>query len=95
MIRTRSRVRKTIAQLAIATVTFASLGAAVVAAPFDLSDSQNLAGCAFFSRSPAARRIQLAKAGPGDASEDCVRVTRMTGPDGKEYPTNGMVCGGE
>ena len=38
--------------------------------------------------------MQLAKAAPG-ASEDCVRVTRMIGPDGKEYPTNGMVCGGE
>ena len=37
--------------------------------------------------------IQLAKAAPGEA-EDCVRVTKMTGPDGKEVPTFGMVCGG-
>jgi hypothetical protein len=35
--------------------------------------------------------IQLARA-TGGASEDCVRVTRMTGPDGKEYPTRGIVC---
>ena len=42
------------------------------------------------ARGPA---MQLAKAGPG-ASEDCVRVTSMTGPDGKQYPTMGVICGG-
>lgn len=90
MIRTRSRIRKTVIQLAIAAVTFTSLGAAVVAAPsiFAIRTQPALAALA---GGPA---LQLAKAGAG-ASEDCVRVTRMIGPDGKEYPTNGMVCGGE
>ena len=37
--------------------------------------------------------LRVAKAGPGEA-EDCVRVTSMTGPDGKQYPTMGVVCGG-
>lgn len=93
MIRTRSRVRKTIAQLAIATVTFTSLGAAVVAAPsiFPIHKTSQGAMLQPLVGGPA---MQLAKAGTG-ASEDCVRVTRMIGPDGKEYPTNGMVCGGE
>ena len=94
MVRTKSRVRKTIVQLAVAVVCFGSLGAAVVAAPsiFALnarsvaaSDLQPLAG---------GPTLQLAKASAG-AGEDCVRVTSMVGPDGKGYPTNGMVCGGE
>ena len=93
MIRTRSRIRKTVAQLAIATVTFASLGAAVVAAPSIFSIHASPTGSVLQSLS-GGPALQLAKAGPG-ASEDCVRVTRMIGPDGKEYPTNGMVCGGE
>jgi len=93
--KTRNRLRKTAIQLGMAGGFFASLGAVVVAAPavFNLkphlieasSTLQPLAG------GPA---LQLAKAGAG-ASEDCVRVTRMVGPDGNEYPTNGMVCGGE
>lgn len=92
MVTTRKRVRKTALQLSVAAIAFASLGAAV-AAPIVFSGksemmAQNLQPLA------GGPTLQLAKAGPG-LSEDCVRVTSMIGPDGKSYPTNGMVCSGD
>jgi hypothetical protein len=91
MVLTRKKLHNVLA-LSAAAVAFASFGAAVVAKPFlahpiymaktQIGELQPLAG------GPA---IQLAKAAPGER-EDCVRVTRMTGPDGKEYPTFGLVC---
>ena len=92
MIRTRSRLRKTALQLSLAIVTFASIGAAV-AAPVMFSGKAKLVA-ERLQPLAGGPTLQLAKAGPG-MSEDCVRVTRMIGPDGKEYPTNGVVCGGE
>ena len=93
--RTRNRLRKTAIQLVAAAGVFSSLGAVVVAAPsvFNIKPHLIEASSALqpLAGGPA---LQLAKANTG-ASEDCVRVTRMVGPDGKEYPTNGMVCGGE
>ena len=95
MVTTKKRLRKTVAKLAIAAFAFGSFGAAVVAAPF-MTHSVVAAKSAIATLQPLAAgpSIQLAKAGPGE-SEDCVRVTRMTGPDGKEYPTRGVICGGE
>ena len=93
MVNTSKRLRRTIIKLSVAALTFASIGAAVAAPLFvqksamaktEIGQLQSLA------RGPA---IQLAKAAPGEA-EDCVRVTKMIGPDGKEVPTFGMVCGG-
>ncbi len=92
MVQTRRRVRKTALRLSVAAIAFASLGAAV-AAPIVFSGNraeiaQNLRPLA------GGPTLQLAKAGPG-MSEDCVRVTSMIGPDGKSYPTNGVVCSGD
>ena len=93
MVNTSKRLRRSIIKLSVAAFTFASIGAAVAAPLFvqknviaktEIGQLQSLAN------GPA---IQLAKAAPGEA-EDCVRVTKMIGPDGKEVPTFGMVCGG-
>ena len=95
MVRTRNRIRKTAAQLGAAALILSSFGAAVVAAP-SLFAMKTVAmhQAAVLQPLTAGPTLQLAKVGPG-MSEDCVRVTRMIGPDGKEYPTNGVVCGGE
>ena len=94
MVKTQNRVRKTILQLSVAVVCFGSLGAAVVAAPSIFALKTNVIGSADLQPLAGGPALQLAKAGAG-AAEDCVRVTSMVGPDGKVYPTNGMVCGGE
>lgn len=93
MVSTQKRIRRTAIHLTIAAVAFASLGAAVVAAPFVMTPKTQVARTDVGSIAPLASgpAIQLAKAGVGER-EDCVRVTRLTGPDGKEYPTNGIVC---
>ena len=91
MVQTRNRIRKTALQLSVAAVAFASLGAAV-AAPIVFSGKTEMAQR--LQPLVGGPTLQLAKAGPG-MSEDCVRVTSMIGPDGKSYPTNGMVCSGD
>lgn len=94
MVRTRSRIRKTVAQLVAASVVVASFGAAVVAAPSLYALKAQAAQKTAFHSLAGGPTLQLAKVGPG-LSEDCVRVTSVIGPDGKSYPTNGVVCGGE
>ena len=100
MVRTQKRLQRQALKLSVAAVMFASLGAAVVAAPFAFTPRSALAGVASVTQPTtlaplaAGPAIQLARAGEGE-SEDCVRVTKMTGPDGKVYPTRGMVCGGQ
>ena len=96
MVTTQKRLRRTVAKLSIAAVLAASFGAAVVAAPFVLVPKGALNHTQAIDLAPLGQgpSIQLAKAGPGD-SEDCVRVTSMTGPDGKRYPTMGVICGGD
>ncbi len=92
MVVTTKRLRRSITKLSIAAFTFASIGVAA-AAPF-LTHPVVVAKTEIGALQPLAAgpTIQLAKAAPGQ-DEDCVRVTRMTGPDGKEYPTRGIVCG--
>ena len=93
MVTTRKRLHRTVLKLSVAAFTFASIGAAV-AAPLFLNKTV-MAKTEIGQLQPLARgpAIQLAKAAPGEA-EDCVRVTKMIGPDGQEVPTFGMVCGG-
>ena len=99
MVTTQKRLQRQALKLSIAAAAFACFGAVVVAAPMTLSKT-SLAGV----NTPitatklvplgAGPAITLARADQGEA-EDCVRVTKMTGPDGKVYPTMGMVCGGQ
>lgn len=92
MVMTSKRFRRVVLQMSVAAFVSASIGAAV-AAPFVMGHKVHVAKTQIGELAPLASgpAIQLAKAGPG-LSEDCVRVTRMIGPDGKEYPTNGIVC---
>jgi hypothetical protein len=99
MVTTQKRLQRQALKLSIAAAAFACFGAVVVAAPMTLSKT-SIAGVSApitatklvpLGSGPA---ITLARADQGDA-EDCVRVTKMTGPDGKVYPTMGMVCGGQ
>ena len=100
MVTTQKRIRRQALKLSMAAVAFAGFGAVVVAAPMTLAPRAlitNLNATAQSTRlAPLAAGpvIRLARAGEGE-SEDCVRVTKMTGPDGKVYPTMGMVCGGQ
>ena len=97
MVVTRGRIQQQVLKLAIVAGGLSLFGVAVVAAPFALAPRTDFgtsvpqsAKLAPLGSGPA---IQLAKAGAGE-SEDCVRVTRITGPDGKVYATRGIVCGG-
>ncbi len=100
MVTTQKRLRRQALQLSIAAAAFACFGAAVVAAPLTFAPRSLVAAAQQTGQSTrlaplaAGPVIQLARAGEGE-SEDCVRVTKMTGPDGKVYPTMGMVCGGQ
>jgi hypothetical protein len=97
MVTTQKRLQRQALKLSIAAAAFACFGAVVVAAPMTLSKA-SIAGISApvlatklvpLGSGPA---ITLARADQGEG-EDCVRVTKMTGPDGKVYPTMGMVCG--
>ena len=94
MVITTKRLQRSVLKLSIAAVAFASVGVAA-ATPF-LTHSVVVARSEIGLLQPLATgpTIQLAKAMPGQ-SEDCVRVTRMVAPDGKEYPTNALVCGND
>ena len=99
MVTTRKRLRRQVLKLSIAAASFACFGAAVIAAPMSmaprslLTDKASTAQNTRLAPLAVGPVIRLARAGEGER-EDCVRVTKMTGPDGKVYPTMGMVCGG-
>jgi hypothetical protein len=80
-------------------IAVSCLGAAVVAAPLTITPkakvfntsphtSQTKTAYAPLGKGPA---FQLGHAGAGE-EEDCVRVTRMVGPDGRVYVTRGLIC---
>ena len=52
------------------------------------SASETKTSYAPLAKGPA---LQLGRAGAGE-DEDCVRVTRMVGPDGRVYVTRGLIC---
>jgi hypothetical protein len=81
----------------MAGIAFSCLGVAVIAAP--MTPRNKVLGASKTSvehRSayePLAKGVgfQLQRAARGE-DEDCVRVTRMTGPDGRIYVTRGLIC---
>ncbi len=85
-------------KLVMAGVAVSCLGAAVVAAPLSITPkskifaqvqaSEERTSLAPLASGPA---LQLSQASGGE-EEDCVKVTRITGPDGTIYPTRGTVC---
>jgi hypothetical protein len=84
---------------AMAGIGVSCLGAAVFAAPMTVLPQAKIAASA--SRTGEAKAVfaplgtgpafQLDRAAPGE-EEDCVRVTRIVGPDGRVYVTRGLIC---
>ena len=95
MVTTQKRLRSTALKLSIAAFGCATFGAVVLAGPLAFVPRTTVNDVQAASLQPLASgpALQLAKAKTGE-SEDCVRVTSMTGADGKQYPTRGLVCGG-
>ena len=96
MVMTQKRIRRTALKLSLVALACGSFGAVVLAGPSAFVPRSSVAATHVAALQPLASgpALQLAKAGTGE-SEDCVRVTSLTGPDGKQYPTRGIVCGGE
>jgi hypothetical protein len=97
MIKSRKVVGRQALKYAMAGIAVSCLGAAVFAAPmtitpkakaFSQGTSETKAVYAPLGKGPA---FQLDRAAAGE-DEDCVRVTRMVGPDGRVYVTRGLIC---
>jgi hypothetical protein len=98
MVKSSESIGKFTFKLVMAGVAVSCLGAAVVAAPLSITPkskvyaqvqaAQERTSLAPLATGPA---MQLSQAADG-AEEDCVKVTRITGPDGTIYATRGTVC---
>jgi hypothetical protein len=99
MIKSRNGMGKQALKYAMAGVAISCLGAAVFAAPMTITPKARVFGptknmsetrtvFAPLGKGPA---FQLGRAAPGE-DEDCVRVTRIAGPDGRVYVTRGLIC---
>jgi len=83
---------------AMAGIAVSCLGAAVFAAPMTITPKAKVYGPSQHTsetktayapgKGPA---FHLGRAAAGE-DEDCVRVTRMVGPDGRVYVTRGLIC---
>jgi hypothetical protein len=99
MIYSRVAMGKQALKYAMVGITLSCLGAAVFAAPLTITPKAKVASSAQHSNAkksnfaPLAQgpAFQLGHAAAGEA-EDCVRVTRITGPDGRIYVTRGLIC---
>ncbi len=98
MIKTSQSIGKLTFKVVMAGIAVSCLGVAVVAAPLSITPKSKIyaqlqAGQERTALAPLAAgpSMQLGKAS-GGAEEDCVRVTRVTGPDGTIYATRGTVC---
>jgi hypothetical protein len=99
MIQSRKSLGNQALKYAMACVAVTCLGAAVFAAPLTITPKAKIFGTqqttsgtktafAPLGKGPA---LQLGRAGEGE-DEDCVRVTRVVGPDGRIYVTRGLIC---
>ncbi len=99
MIKLNKAIGKQALKYAMAGIAVSCLGAAVFAAPMTITPkakifssahrtSETKPGYASLGKGPA---FQLGRAAAGE-DEDCVRVTRMVGPDGRVYVTRGLIC---
>jgi hypothetical protein len=99
MIESRKTMGKQLLKYAIASIAVSCLGAAVFAAPMTITPKAKIFGPS--QRSSATRSaytalskgpaFQLSRAATGE-DEDCVRVTRVVGSDGRVYVTRGLIC---
>jgi hypothetical protein len=87
MIKSHKALGRQTLKYAMAGIAVSCLGAAVFAAPMTIN-SETKTSYAPLSKGPA---FQLGRATAGE-DEDCVRVTRVVGPDGRVYVTRGLIC---
>lgn len=99
MIKSSENFGKLTFKVVMAGIAISCLGAAVVAAPLSITpkskiyaDVQAAHERTALAPLAAGPSIQLSQAS-GGAEEDCVKVTRVIGPDGVVYATRGTVCG--
>lgn len=86
-------------KLAMSGIAASCLGAAVVAAPMSFTPKWKVQDGSrslveertAFSPLAKGPAFQLDRATAGE-DEDCVRVVRMTGPDGRVFVTRGLIC---
>ncbi len=99
MIKSRTAIGKRALKYAMAGIAVSCLGAAVFAAPMTITPKAKLFGSAprtsemktVYAPLGKGPALQLGRAAAGE-DEDCVRVTRMVGPDGRVYVTRGLIC---
>ncbi len=98
MFKSSENIGKLTFKVVMAGIAVSCLGAAVVAAPLSVAPKSTI----YAQVQAAQERTSLAPLASGPAlqlgqtsggeEEDCVRVTRITGPDGTMYATRGRVC---
>ncbi|HUB64504.1 MAG TPA: hypothetical protein VL996_08685 [Methylocella sp.] len=98
MIQSRNSLGNHALKYAMAGVAITCLGAAVFAAPLTITPKAKVYSAAQRSSEKTAftplgkgPAFQLGHAAAGE-DEDCVRVTRVVGPDGRVYVTRGLIC---
>ncbi len=99
MIKSRKVIGKQALKYAMAGIAVSCLGAAVFAAPMTITPKSKVFSSA--QRTSETKTVyaplgkgpafQLGRPAAGE-DEDCVRVTRMVGPDGRVYVTRGLIC---
>jgi hypothetical protein len=97
MTETHDAIEKQALKYAMVGITLSCLGVAVFAAPLNITPKARLASPSQHSKKSAHAPLaqgpafQLGRSAAGE-DEDCVRVTRITGPDGRIYVTRGLIC---
>jgi hypothetical protein len=99
MIKSRIAIGSQALKYAMAGIAVSCLGAAVFAAPMTISPKAKILGTAqrasetktVFAPLGKGPAFQLGRAAAGE-DEDCVRVTRIVGPDGRVYVMRGLIC---
>ena len=98
MIKSHKAFGRQALKCAMAAIAVSCLGAAVFAAPMTITPIAKVYGPSQHTsetktayahgKGPA---FQLGRAAAGE-DEDCVRVTRMVGPEGRVYVRRGLIC---
>ena len=98
MIKLRKAIGKQALRYAMAGIAVSCLSAVVFAAPMTItpkakvfSPSRRAETKTVYAPLGKGPAFQLGRAAAGE-DEDCVRVIRMVGPDGRVYVTRGLIC---
>jgi hypothetical protein len=101
MIKSRKSIGLQALKFTMAGIAASCLGVAVFAAPLTMTPKSKIASNAVLEHRSAfasayeplanGPAMQLGRAESGE-DEDCVRVTRVMGPDGRIYVSRGLVC---